>query len=110
MKTNVPLIIFSFHMNSCTEGIISQFSDGFMYWSDWGTNARIEKAGMDGSERSVFLSENIGLPNGLVVDYDSSRVYWADAKLKTLEYIEFNGRGRTILGKYKYMIRFSVFI
>lgn len=29
--------------------------EGWMYWTDWGDDARIERAGMDGSHRSVRL-------------------------------------------------------
>lgn len=28
--------------------------DGWMFWTDWGDEARIERAGMDGSHRSVI--------------------------------------------------------
>ena len=29
--------------------------EGWMFWTDWGNEARIERAGMDGSHRSVRL-------------------------------------------------------
>ena len=75
--------------------------DGWMYWSDWGTNATIEKAGMDGKNRSSFVSENIKWPNALAIDYSTSRIYWTDANMHTIEYIGLDGKGRTTLSKPK---------
>lgn len=51
----------------------------FMYWTDWGENAKLERSGMDGSERAVLISNNLGWPNGLTVDKASSQLLWADA-------------------------------
>ena len=55
----------------------------YLYWTDWGEVPKIERAGMDGSTRSrqVIIQENIFWPNGLTLDYDESRIFWADAKL-----------------------------
>ena len=51
-----------------------------MFWTDWNRDApKIEKANMDGTERRALITEGLGLPNGLTIDYDSSQVCWADA-------------------------------
>ena len=40
-----------------------------MYWTDWGTKSRIEKANMDGSNRQRLVDTGIGAwPNGLAID------------------------------------------
>ena len=68
-----------------------------MYWTDWGDVARIERAGMDGSNRTVLHNTNLIWPNGITIDYDNQRLYWIDASLDTLEYSNVDGTGRTLL-------------
>ena len=66
-----------------------------MYWTDWGRQAKIEVASMDGSERRDFVIDDLSQPNGIALDLVSQRVYWADADLNKLEFIGFDGTGRT---------------
>ena len=55
----------------------------YMYWTDWGEEARIERGGMDGSPptRSAIVTTDIQWPNGLTIDHPAGRLYWTDAKL-----------------------------
>jgi len=39
-----------------------------MYWTDWGSNPKIEQAAMDGSLRRSIVTGNLGWPNGLTID------------------------------------------
>lgn len=39
-----------------------------MYWTDWGSIAKIERSYMDGSGRETLFNTGLGWPNGLVVD------------------------------------------
>lgn len=70
---------------------------GFMYWTDWGASPKIERAGMDASNRLVIISSNLTWPNGLAIDYESQRLYWADAGMKTIEYAHLDGSERKVL-------------
>lgn len=50
-----------------------------MYWTDWGEHAKLERSAMDGSDRMVLISNNLGWPNGLAIDMAGSQLLWADA-------------------------------
>lgn len=69
----------------------------YMYWSDWGEVAKIEKAGMDGQGRTEIINTDLIWPNGLAIDYSTQRLYWADANLDKIEYSNVDGSGRTLL-------------
>lgn len=51
----------------------------YMYWTDWGEHAKLERSAMDGSDRVVLISNNLGWPNGLAIDMAGSQLLWADA-------------------------------
>lgn len=68
-----------------------------MFWTDWGENPKIERAGMDGDSatRKVIVKDEIFWPNGLTVDYDQRVIYWADARLSYIASVDFHGEKRT---------------
>ena len=68
-----------------------------MYWTDWGITAKIETASMDGQERRDFVITELSQPNGISIDLESERVYWSDSDLDKLEFIGFDGTGRTLV-------------
>uniref|UniRef100_A0A8C3Y834 LDL receptor related protein 4 n=1 Tax=Catharus ustulatus TaxID=91951 RepID=A0A8C3Y834_CATUS len=70
---------------------------GYMYWTDWGENAKLERSGMDGSGRVVLISNNLGWPNGLAVDKAGSQLLWADAHTERIEAADLNGANRRTL-------------
>ncbi|KAM9357669.1 low-density lipoprotein receptor-related protein 8 [Symphorus nematophorus] len=70
---------------------------GFMYWSDWGGQAKIEKSGLNGVDRQVLVSEHIEWPNGITLDLSNRRLYWVDSKLHLLSSVDLNGDNRKVL-------------
>ena len=70
-----------------------------MYWSDWGVNARIEMASMDGSNRVVLHATRLVWPNALSIDLISERLYWADAKLHVIESSHLDGSHRQVIAE-----------
>ena len=53
----------------------------FMYWTDWGAVAKIERAYMSGNNRHTVVSGNLVWPNGLALDLSNRQMYWVDASL-----------------------------
>jgi hypothetical protein len=39
-----------------------------LYWTDWGSSPKIEKANYDGSGRQTLVSTSLNLPNAIVLD------------------------------------------
>lgn len=66
----------------------------FMYWTDWGEVPKIERAGMDGTNRSMIIDKEIYWPNGLTLDYSQQKLYWADAKHNFIHRCNLDGSSR----------------
>ncbi|XP_055850802.1 very low-density lipoprotein receptor-like isoform X2 [Episyrphus balteatus] len=78
--------------------------DGWMYWTDWGKNPRIERSGMDGSHRKTIVSYDVKWPNGLTLDLVRKRIYWVDAKLNVISSANYDGtQRRQILYSAEYL-------
>lgn len=65
-------------------GIDKDCSTGRVYWSDISTK-EIYSANYDGSDKKVFISEDIISPEGVAVDWISRRIYWTDSGKDTIE-------------------------
>lgn len=70
---------------------------GWMYWTDWGDGAKIERAGMDGTHRTAIVSRDVKWPNGLTLDLVKERVFWVDAKLNMISSCDFDGSNRNVV-------------
>lgn len=68
--------------------------EGFIFWSDWGQPPKIERCLMDGSQRKTIIDVHLGYPNGLAIDFESKRIYWADALEDRIDMADFNGNNR----------------
>lgn len=87
-----------------------------MFWSDWGNQAKIEVAHMDGDNRyysfeiinwiilfilitirKTLISKKLEWPNGLAIDRPANRLYWNDAKLSTIESSDLHGKDRKLV-------------
>lgn len=53
----------------------------YVYWTDWGVPAKIERATLAGHFRTAIINSSLTTPNGLSLDYEERMLYWADATL-----------------------------
>ncbi|KAL5004150.1 hypothetical protein ScPMuIL_017606 [Solemya velum] len=76
--------------------------DGYVYWTDWGAQPRIERSTMNGEKRETIVKlKKSSWPNGLTLDYKGRRIYWVDAKYDRIESSNFDGSNRNIILKEK---------
>lgn len=68
-----------------------------MYWTDYGTVVRIERASMDGALRTNLHTTELSAPYGLTIDYDTQTLYWVDYSLDKLEKSNTDGTNRTVV-------------
>lgn len=67
----------------------------------------------DSATRKAIITENIGWPNGITIDYTLNRIWWTDAKLHTIESADLNGKHRKVFLKarpLKHPFGISVFL
>lgn len=77
--------------------IVVDPTKGFMYWTDWGSPAKIEKGGLNGVVRQTLVNSEIEWPNGITLDLTHQRLYWVDSKLHTLSSIDVTGENRRMV-------------
>ncbi|XP_034397679.1 very low-density lipoprotein receptor [Cyclopterus lumpus] len=70
---------------------------GLMFWTEIGIVVKIERAGMDGSERTAVVNSSLGWPGGVAVDPISERVYWTDERLRAIGSATLDGDDIRIL-------------
>ena len=49
-----------------------------IYWTDWGSSPKVEKANYDGSNRQTLVSTQLQLPNGLELDRNGKKTWTQD--------------------------------
>lgn len=65
-----------------------------MYWTEWGSQGSLERASMDGSNRTVLISR-LGHANSLTIDYVQRRFYWAQLQGSgAIEAADMDGKRR----------------
>ncbi|KAF6215988.1 hypothetical protein GE061_000325 [Apolygus lucorum] len=78
--------------------LVLDSTEGIMFFTDWGVNARITKVGMDGSDPIDFVNDGtIRWPNGLAIDHGADRLYWADGYTGKIYHDNFFGTDRKTL-------------
>ncbi|KAJ0015964.1 hypothetical protein NQD34_014254 [Periophthalmus magnuspinnatus] len=78
-------------------GIIVDPCYGYVYWTDWGFPAQIERATLAGNFRIPIVNTSLTTPNGLSIDYEERMLYWADATLDKIERSTLTGANRQVI-------------
>ena len=84
-------------LNSMLLSLQPHLHKRFMFWTDFGQTAQIERAFLDGSDRRVLHNTGLSQPVGITLDYTTQRVYWSDVALDRIEFSNFDGSGRAIV-------------
>ena len=58
-------------------------------------------AGMNGSNPTTIAKSMGGYPGGITIDFESSRLFWVDQKLKTIESTDLDGMDRKTVANLK---------
>jgi len=69
-------------------------SENLVFWAEAGSYPRIERAGMDGSQRVAIVTKNLFYPTSITLEYAARRIYFLDAKHRYFEYCNYDGSGR----------------
>lgn len=67
----------------------------YVYWTDV-NRSTLERAGLDGSGRTVLISEGVRWPNGLWIDAPARRIYIADAHTNEVFHVNYNGTDKKV--------------
>lgn len=52
---------------------------------------------LDGSKRKYIIKDDLEFPNGLAIDFEDKKLYWADALKDRIEMANLNGHNRVAL-------------
>ena len=71
-----------------------------MFWTDWGSTPKIERASLAGLNRTVLVNLSASAqnwPNAIFVDYTEDRIYWIDAWIDAIDSTDLNGNNRRLI-------------
>lgn len=69
----------------------------YLFWTDGGQAPKIERALLDGTNRTVLASESLASPHGLTIDYTNDFLYWTDDVLDMFSRMATDGTQRQII-------------
>ena len=70
-----------------------------MFWTDWGSAPKIEKATLTGGQRVAVVTSNLYWPNGIELDRGNKRIYWVDGGTDKIESVSYQGNNRILLSE-----------
>nr|XP_012637337.1 low-density lipoprotein receptor-related protein 2 [Microcebus murinus] len=70
---------------------------GYLYWTDWDINAKIERATLGGNFRVPIVNSSLIWPSGLTLDYEEGLLYWVDGGRQRIERSTLTGTQREVI-------------
>ena len=91
---------------------MSPFLYSWLYWTDWGDTARIQRASMDGQNIETVHNQSTSIrqPQALTVDYDSQTLYWSDQSLYKLLWSQVEPGSQINISSYSFYYTYSMVI
>ncbi|KAL5505916.1 hypothetical protein EMCRGX_G007461 [Ephydatia muelleri] len=87
---SVPLPVYNL---SVAAGLAWDLDINSLFWAD----KLIYVANINGSNQRPLITDNIGTPVALAVDWQTKKLYWTDSGLKRIEVANLDGSHRCIL-------------
>lgn len=67
---------------------------GYLFWTDVGKQPVITRSSLVGTQLERIVTTNIKWPNGLTIDFEQDKLYWADAFYDRIEMSDLDGNYR----------------
>ena len=68
-----------------------------IYWTDGSRVPKISRAFLNGSHTEHLIVVDVGIPDGLAVEWIAKNLYWTDSKHQRIEVSRLNGQHRKML-------------
>ncbi|XP_051803552.1 low-density lipoprotein receptor-related protein 8-like isoform X2 [Acanthochromis polyacanthus] len=79
---------------------------GLLFWTQCGSSPKIERAGLDGRDRTTLVFTSIRHPVALSLDMPRQLLYWFDEGMRSISRVNLEGRHRkTVVESNGYMDR-----
>lgn len=81
------------------ENIALDLVNNKIYWADQGTNKRIRRADLNGTDSGVetLITSGLNAPEGIEIDPVSGKIYWTDRGNNTVKRANLDGSGIEVL-------------
>ncbi|XP_025112203.1 deleted in malignant brain tumors 1 protein-like [Pomacea canaliculata] len=70
--------------------IVLDVMNGIMFWADWGSNPKIERANYDGTSRQAIITSDLTWPNALALDIPNQQIFWVDSSDSYDDKVEYS--------------------
>ncbi|TDH08738.1 hypothetical protein EPR50_G00100380 [Perca flavescens] len=79
---------------------------GLLFWAQSGRPSKIERASLDGRDRTALVTSLILYPVALSLDMPRQLLYWVDQGMRSISRVNLDGRDRkTVVGSNGYLDR-----